>query len=104
MSVYLNVFDFQKRGKSFNSIYITYIEFVNSKMFWLQLLAAIKYNDRLILRQFCLSGIESIQNIVSAEKKNERERTECLTKKSEKSKEKKTFDDARVEKTYSDDD
>lgn len=52
-------------------------------MFWLQLLAAIKYNDRLILRQFCLSGIESIQNIVSAEKekKTERERTECLTKK-----------------------
>ena len=39
-------------------------------MFWLQLLAAIKCNDRLILRQFCLSGIESIQNIVSAEKKN----------------------------------
>ena len=73
-------------------------------MFWLQLLAAIKYNDRLILRQFCLSGIESIQNIVSAEKKKwERERTECLTKKSEKSKGKKTFDDARVEKTYSDD-
>ena len=38
-------------------------------------------------------------------KKTERERTECLTKKSEKSKEKKKFDDdARVEKTYSDDD
>ena len=59
-------------------------------MFWLQLLAAIKYNDRLILRQFCLSGIESIQNIVSAEKKKwERERTECLTKKVRKAKKKK---------------
>ena len=104
MSVYLNVFDFQKRGKSFNSIYITYIEFVNSKMFWLQLLAAIKYNDRLILRQFCLSGIESIQNIVSAEKKKwERENRVPHKKKWEKQR-KKTFDDARVEKTYSDDD
>ena len=81
MSVYLNVFDFQKRGKSFNSIYITYIEFVNSKMFWLQLLAAIKYNDRLILRQFCLSGIESIQNIVSAEKKKMREREQSASQK-----------------------
>ena len=38
-------------------------------------MAAFKYNDRLILRQFCLSGIESIQNIVSDEKKKtERER------------------------------
>ena len=37
-------------------------------------------------------------------KKNERERTECLTKKVRKAKKKKTFDDARVEKTYSDDD
>ena len=76
-------------------------------MFWLQLLAAIKYNDRLILRQFCLSGIESIQNIVSAEKEKKlREREQSASqKKSEKSKEKKTFDDdARVEKTYSDDD
>ena len=73
-------------------------------MFWLQLLAAIKYNDRLILRQFCLSGIESIQNIVSAEKKNEREREQSASqKKVRKAKEKKTFDDARVEKTYSDD-
>ena len=89
MSVYLNVFDFQKRGKSFNSIYITYIEFVNSKMFWLQLLAAIKYNDRLILRQFCLSGIESIQNIVSAEKKKWERENRVPHKKSEKSKEKK---------------
>ena len=53
-------------------------------------MATIKYNDRLILRQFCLSGIESIQNIVSDEKKKtEREGTECLTKKSEKSKGKK---------------
>ena len=70
-------------------------------MFWLQLLAAIKYNDRLILRQFCLSGIESIQNIVSAEKKKwERENRVSHKKKWEKKK----FDDARVEKTYSDDD
>ena len=70
-------------------------------MFWLQLLAAIKYNDRLILRQFCLSGIESIQNIVSAEKKKWERENRVSHKKSEK---KKTFDDARVEKTYSDDD
>ena len=74
-------------------------------MFWLQLLAAIKYNDRLILRQFCLSGIESIQNIVSAEKKKwEGEYRVPHTKKVRKAKQKKTFDDARVEKTYSDDD
>ena len=58
-------------------------------MFWLQLLAAIKYNDRLILRQFCLSGIESIQNIVSAEKKMREREQSASQKKSEKSKEKK---------------
>ena len=59
-------------------------------MFWLQLLAAIKYNDRLILRQFCLSGIESIQNIVSAEKKKwERENRVPHKKKVRKAKKKK---------------
>ena len=58
-------------------------------MFWLQLLAAIKYNDRLILRQFCLSGIESIQNIVSAEKKMREREQSASQKKSEKSKGKK---------------
>lgn len=59
-------------------------------MFWLQLLAAIKYNDRLILRQFCLSGIESIQNIVSAEKKKwERENRVPHKKKWEKQRKKK---------------
>ena len=77
-------------------MYITYIEFVNSKMFWLQLLAAIKYNDRLILRQFCLSGIESIQNIVSAEKKMREREQSASQKKVRKAKKKKTFDDARV--------
>lgn len=57
------------------------------------------------MRQFCLSGIESIQNIVSAEKKKMREREQSASqKKVRKAKKKKTFDDARVEKTYSDDD
>jgi hypothetical protein len=54
------------------------------------LLAAIKYNDRLILRQFCLSGIESIQNIVSDEKKKtEREREQSASQKKVRRKEKK---------------
>ena len=57
------------------------------------------------MRQFCLSGIESIQNIVSAEKKKLRGREQSASqKKVRKAKQKKTFDDARVEKTYSDDD
>ena len=62
-------------------------------MFWLQLLAAIKYNDRLILRQFCLSGIESIQNIVSAEKEKKlREREQSASqKKVRKAKKKKSL-------------
>ena len=62
-------------------------------MFWLQLLAAIKYNDRLILRQFCLSGIESIQNIVSAEREKKlREREQSASqKKVRKAKKKKVW-------------
>lgn len=45
------------------------------------------------MRQFCLSGIESIQNIVSAEKEKKlREREQSASqKKSEKSKEKKSL-------------
>ena len=43
-------------------------------------------NDRLILRQFCLSGIESIQNIVSAEKKKWERENRVSHKKSEKKK------------------
>ena len=75
-------------------------------MFWLQLLAAIKYNDRLILRQFCLSGIESIQNIVSAEKKKwERENRVPHKKKVRKAKKKKRLmTTLELKKTYSDDD
>ena len=55
------------------------------------------------MRQFCLSGIESIQNIVSAEKKMREREQSASQKKVRKAKKKKTFDDARVEKTYSDD-
>ena len=48
------------------------------------------------MRQFCLSGIESIQNIVSAEKKMREREQSASQKKVRKAKKKKTFDDARV--------
>ena len=76
-------------------------------MFWLQLLAAIKYNDA---GWFCVSFVCQVLRAYKTlcqlrEKKTERERTECLTKKSEKSKEKKSLmTTLELKKTYSDDD